>query len=81
MAKQIGSKKLVLYNAYQTLLSNFHANPDLEGLNEADLQPLQEDALYKVKLEMLNRMDPTLHIETHCVYEFFSIKELYVQSC
>jgi len=72
LAKQIGSKKLVLYNAYQTLLSNFHANPDLEGLNEADLQPLQEDALYKVKLEMLNRMDPTLHIETHCVYEFFS---------
>lgn len=72
LAKQIGSKKLVLYNAYQTLLSNFHANPDLEGLNEEDLQPVQEDAAYKVKQEMLRSTDAALKIESHCVYEVFS---------
>lgn len=72
LAKQIGSKKLVLYNAYQTLLSNFHANPDLEGLNEEDLQPLQEDAAYKVKQEMLRSTDAALQIESNCVYEVFS---------
>ncbi|MBU3744098.1 MAG: hypothetical protein FGM61_06035 [Sediminibacterium sp.] len=72
LARQIGSEKLVLYNAYQTLLSNFHANPDLEGLNEEDLQPLHEDQLYKVKQEMLSNINPDLHIESLCVHEVFS---------
>lgn len=71
-ANQIGSQKLVLYNAYQTLLSNFHANPDLEGLNEEDLQPLHEDQLYEVKQEMLRAVHPDLHIDSLCVHDVFS---------
>lgn len=71
-AKQMGSEKIVLYNAYQTILSNFHANPDLDGLNEDDLQPQQEEALYKLKQEILSNTNHSVHIESHCVHEAFS---------
>jgi nucleotide-binding universal stress UspA family protein len=71
LAEQIGSKKLVLYNAFQTILSNFHANPDGEGLDEQDLRPLQEDAMHALKLEMLRTTSANLRIESHCVYEGF----------
>jgi len=71
LAEQIGSKKLVLYNAFQTILSNFHANPDGEGLDEQDLRPLQEDAMHALKLEMLRNTSANLRIESHCVYEGF----------
>jgi nucleotide-binding universal stress UspA family protein len=71
LAEQIGSKKLVLYNAFQTILSNFHANPDGEGLDEQDLRPLQEEAMHALKLEMLRNTSANIRIESHCVYEGF----------
>ena len=71
LAEQIGSSKLVLYNAFQTILSNFHANPDGEGLDEEELRPLQEDAMHALKLEMLSTTPANLQIESHCVYEVF----------
>jgi nucleotide-binding universal stress UspA family protein len=71
LAEQIGSSKLVLYNAFQTILSNFHANPDGEGLDEQDLRPLQEDAMHALKLEMLRTTSANIRIESHCVYEGF----------
>ena len=72
LANQIGSRKLVLYNAYQTMLANFHANPDLEGLDEEELLPQKEEELYELKQEMINITDSYIPIETHCVYEIFS---------
>ena len=71
LAEQIGSSKLVLYNAFQTILSNFHANPDGEGLDEEDMRPLQEDAMYDLKLDMQSTLPSNIRIESHCVYEFF----------
>ena len=64
LAAQIGSKKLVLYNAFQTILSNFHANPDLEGLDEQDLRPLQEDAMHALKLDMLSTTPANLQLQS-----------------
>lgn len=71
LAAQTGTKRVVLYNAFQTILSNFHANPDLEGLDEQDLRPLQEDAMHSLKQEMLRTVTSSIRIESHCVYEVF----------
>jgi len=71
LAEQVGSKRLVLYNAFKTILANFHANPDLEGLDEQDLRPLQEDAMYALKQEMLNSVSYSIRVDSHCVYEVF----------
>lgn len=64
-------RKMVLYNASQTVLSAFHANPDLEGLNEEDLLPLQEEQMYQLKQELLSAAIVPVAIDTRCVYELF----------
>ena len=64
-------RKMVLYNASQTVLSAFHANPDLEGLNEEDLLPLQEEQMYQLKQELLSSAIVPVAIDTWCVYEIF----------
>lgn len=68
---QVLGRKVVLYNAFRTALSAFQANPDLEGLNEEDLLPDQEEKMHQLKKELLSEARIPVQIETRCVYEVF----------
>ncbi|HEX8331121.1 MAG TPA: universal stress protein [Segetibacter sp.] len=64
LAKQIGSTKIILYNAYQAPVAVDPSLPVMQLLNMDDIQRISEEGMKNFKNELASHADADIHVET-----------------
>jgi nucleotide-binding universal stress UspA family protein len=70
LAKQLGTKKIVLYNAYQTPVIGDSMAPSIAMIDMESIQKISEEGLRKQKTELEEQNDAGIEIEALNAFNF-----------